>query len=110
MGGHVEPSTYVGRNCSDGLVVKLLQARFFGGLTGLAVTAGVVCGSCGGRFRLKHAGKLWIIPHPTGRSVGLRDMSARWFEVGEVKSMFARSAVAVLQWRVGRGCGAAVGI
>ena len=37
----VGPSTYVSRNCIDGLVVKLRLSRF-GGLLGAAAAAGVV--------------------------------------------------------------------
>ena len=44
VSGDVGPSTYMGRNCIDGLVVKLRLLRFLGGLLGAAVAAGVVSG------------------------------------------------------------------
>ena len=37
----VGPSTYMSRNCVDGLVVKLWLSRF-GGLPGAAASAGIV--------------------------------------------------------------------
>ena len=62
--GDVGPSTYVSRNCIDGLVVKLRLSRF-GGVLGAAAAAGVVSEVVLTWLGSRKRGNWWKISHRT---------------------------------------------
>ncbi len=69
--GDVGPSTYVSRNCIDGLVVKLRLSRF-GGLLGAAAAAGVVSEVVQPWLGSGKRGKWWIVSHQTRCGAALK--------------------------------------